>query len=309
MFRAAYRRPAASRERFPAISGAIALQTGACAAWAGYPWVAAALFAACATTLTWSSKTRGLIQPPQETGLTRSLLSIVVTLLLTIALSLGSLRTGTDMPKVQAARKSVTPVYTPTKEIGASNKTGVAGVIIRTESAETKPRRRVWGGPPLPATELSVSQPLTIPFTGEYHLFRTSSGGLPADSIVEHGTPLDTLYATTNGEPMMMEAYQVLSPPLNVRNCGQLQMALSSSETLPGIVSIQFLTAKSVEEIGIGVFGLNGTPEETVNFTIPSQLVNFEVSAIRVTFHHNPTQCDRNSRIAIRRFTLAPRSL
>jgi hypothetical protein len=303
MFRSAEVRPLAFRDRWPAISGAIALQACICAVWAGYPWVAALWLAVCAIIWTWSSKTQGLSRPREETY---SLLSILVTLLLTMALSLGQFKADQDPPKLQAARKSATPVFTPARRAGASGKIGVTGVILRTDSSETKPRRRVWGGPPLPATSLSNS--LTIPFTGEYHLFRTSSGRLPSDAIVDHGTPLDTLYATTNGEPLQMEAYQSLSPPLDVRNCGKIQMTISSNEPLPGIVLIQFLTAHTVEEVGIGLFGLNGASAETVDFTIPPALVNYEVSAIRATFLHNPEHSERNSRIAIQRFTLARRT-
>jgi hypothetical protein len=267
--------------------------------------------------------------PPAEVKLRSSLLRLVITLLLTISLSLAWSGIDNDTPKEagmleptrqalhrlahaskpksQASkRRPVTQVFTPAKQLERSGGSKVPGVILRSEATPVKPHRNVWGGPPLPSLYPSFSQPLIIPFTGEYHLFRMSSGQLPADSITEIGTPLETLYATTNREPLNTEAYQELDPPVNFSNCGKVQVDLSCGATLPGVVSLQFLSSRNVEDVGIALFALNGAAEETVNFAIPP-LSHPDVRAIRVIFHHTTTECDRNPRVAIRRFTLVPK--
>ena len=64
--------------------------------------------------------------------------------------------------------------------------------------------------------QFSSTQPLAIPFTGEYELFRTSSGSLPKGAIVETGTPLESVYGTTNGGPMETIAVQAFEPPIDL---------------------------------------------------------------------------------------------
>lgn len=322
MFRSADLRPATFRERLPALTVAIALQACVWIALAGYP-MRAAIFLAIGVTV-W---TRSLRLPSDKKDPWRSPLGMLATLALTVALSLGQLRIEAQTPANDslfeptaqvlfrlshapkpkpapkaAAKRPATPVFTPPKAAG----TLVAGVILRPESEAAPQRRRVFGGPLLPATALSLTDPLTIPFTGEYHLYRTSSVRLPREAAIEDSTPLTSLYTTTNGEPMQMEALQILSPPMYIKNCRSIQMILASRETLPGIVFMQFLTAGKEEEAGIAVFGLSGSPEEIINFTIAPGSVEHPITGIRVIFQHNPTNSAQNSRIAIQRFTFSP---
>lgn len=67
-----------------------------------------------------------------------------------------------------------------------------------------------------PQIALSPFKSLSIPFTGEYHLFRASSVELPSGSVTQSGSPLDAVYVTTNGGEMETDAYQEFDPPLSV---------------------------------------------------------------------------------------------
>jgi hypothetical protein len=308
MFGSAYLRPPGIRERFPPVTGAILLQIAIWAALAQYPFPAAALVAICAIILTWASKSRGALKSDRRRRL-RSSLIVLLTLLFTTALSLSQLPPLHDLtdlvapPAPPVAKETAMPIFTSPAPVGKE----VQGVILHAGPREARPRRKVFGGPLLPAIPVSASEPLTIPFTGEYHLFRTSSGRLPAGSITENGTPLDTLYATTNREPLQMEAYQELSPPLDMKNCEKIQMLIASRDTLPGVAVLQFLNGDKVEDAGIALIGLGGDGEETVTFKIPpNSATRFLVSAIRIVFQSNPTHSERNSRIAIRRLSFAP---
>jgi hypothetical protein len=303
MFHSACLQPPKFGETFQPVAGAIALECGVCAACAGYPFSAAGFVIVWASIWTRLSKSRGATGVAGPKGWWSTLLTVLLSVMLTVALLLvpsGSLAAAPKPPPLPADT-SVTPVFTPAKSVG----NGVTGVILRAESPKPRPRRRLWGGPPIPAALQSLAQPLTIPFTGEYRLFRRSSRRLPADAITEKGTPLDSRYATTNGEPMHMEAYQAFSPAIELRNCGGIRMKIASRETLPGVVMIEFLTTNAVEEEAVAVFALNGAPEETISFTIRPRVV-FVIDAIRVIFEHNPTDSEQNSRVAIESFTFTP---
>ena len=172
--------------------------------------------------------------------------------------------------------------------------------------AKPLPRTRLW----LPATAavFSVSRPLAVPFSGEYHLYRASSGSLPPGALVYAGTPLDAIYVTTNQTPMETEAYQRLDPPIDLGNCDTIQVALSTAEALPASASMKLETAGGTLDLGTQIFGLTRAREQTVEFALPPSPRRLRVSAIRVVFHRNPAQQDQSTRVAVQGFTLVPRT-
>ena len=131
--------------------------------------------------------------------------------------------------RLRVSKQSVTRIVGAKEEGRGIGNDGVPGLILRHEG---DPRQRTlggalrWGHAHFSLSELSLSEPLTIPFTREYHLFRASSGQLPSRSMVRIGTPLDAVYVTTNGGLMQMEAYQILDPPIDFSHCGRIQLNL-----------------------------------------------------------------------------------
>ena len=314
------------RETLPPVLGALALQAGLYALWVDYPRLAAACFAAGAAIWTRCSIGRGAYRPEGKPNLARAALAILLTLALATALSIGQFATDerfadgpglletarrvfgrlpdASQPKPEAAKQSATRVFTPTHEIGKSGGNGVPGVVLRPV-AKPLPRTRLW----LPATAavFSVSRPLAVPFSGEYHLYRASSGSLPPGALVYAGTPLDAIYVTTNQTPMETEAYQRLDPPIDLGNCDTIQVALSTAEELPASASMKLETAGGILDLGTQIFGLTRARDETIEFALPASPRRLRVSAIRVVFHRNPAQQDQSTRVAVQGFTLVPR--
>jgi hypothetical protein len=274
--------------------------------------VAAACFAAGAAIWTRCSIGRGAYQLRREPNLPRTVLAILLTLLLATALSMGELAVderfvdspGASQPKLEAAKQSATRVFTPTREIGRYGGNGVPGVVLRPE-AKPLPRTRLWL--PGTATGFSVSRPLPVPFSGEYHLYRASSGSLPPGAPIYAGTPLDAIYVTTNRTAMETEAYQSFEPPIDFGNCGTIQVALSTTEVSPASASMKLETAGGTQDLGTQIFGLTEAREQTIEFALPAPPRRLRVSAIRVVFHRNPSQHDQSTRVAIQGFTLVPR--
>ena len=306
------------------ILGAFAIEAGICAVWAEYPLLAAALIAGGAAIWTLTSIARGAYQPRAESNLPHFLLSISLTLLLLIGLPIGRLGAPEpvgdsgllDMarrvfhglsrasePTIPVAKQSATPVFTPPKQIGKHGANGYPGAILRPEPQSG---RTIWGGLRNAGAPVLLSQPYVIPFTGEYHLFPSSYLHLPDDWVMYRGTPLDGLYGTLNGGPLQTEAYQRLEPPVDFSNCGAVRLTLSSGELFPASATMQLLTAGRSEDLGPEIFGLDPASEETLEFAVPASL-RHQVNAIRVVFHRNPAQRDKNARVAVRQFTLVPR--
>jgi hypothetical protein len=327
LFRDLQVKPAfSSLETVPVFLGAFALQAGLWAILTGYVLLSAALFAGGAAIWTRSSIAKGVYRPREEANLKYAFLNLVLALILatalpawqwgTIADTAGDFAISRLIPntratqrqahesktKLQAPKQSLSRIVSPKEHRGAPSKDGFPGLVLQDKAGSQPKIRRVQG-------HSSLSQPFTIPFTGEYHLFRTVSGQLPPHSMVKKGTPLDAVYITTNGGLMQMEAYQTFDPPIDLAGCGSIQLALFSGEVFPASASLQLVEGARMEDLGSDIFGLIASTEEALEYTVPASPHRPQVNAIRVVFHPNPTQRSQSMRVAIRRFVLMPRGL
>jgi len=208
-------------------------------------------------------------------------------------------------PKVEAAPAPVvTRLADPTPATREMGRNGVPGVALR-------PRPKRSQRPPLivPGARFrfSAAESIAIPFTGEYHLFRTSSGSLPAGAIVEPGTPLDSVYGTTNGGSMETVAVQTFDPPIDLTHCGVVLVVLTSAEQLPLLASMQFVADGWVEDGSTELMGMKQARQETLEFQVPVIAKPLLVRTIRISFHRPDKDRDKNVRVAVERFTLVPR--
>jgi hypothetical protein len=160
---------------------------------------------------------------------------------------------------------------------------------------------------PVPGNLLALAERLSFPFTGEYHLFRTASRRVPEDAPVQEGTPLDGLYATTQGGSMETQAYQPLIPAVDFARCGQVHITLRSGEVFPFGASLQLLTDAGQEDLGTQTFALAGNGEQTLPYFVPAAPRRPLVKAIRLVFRKDPSRATRSTRVEIVSFTLVPR--
>jgi hypothetical protein len=322
---------AGSPGSFRSVLGAVAGQAGIVAMIAGYPlWSAA--FAGVGTALwTRSSIARGAFQPQTATRRPYGLAALALVLLFVAGRSTEVMFTepmvfpGAEPtagffdssrrllqrlahpPKRKSERspQSATRLVQPPQAIGPVNHNGLPGVILRRE----KPRAQsliVRAAPPI---VLSPGKPLTIPFTGEYHLFRSSSGRLPAGSLVQFGTPFDSVFGTTNGGPMETDAFQLFTPSVDFSQCASIRLELLNGENFPSSATLQLVSPRDVITMGPEIFGLTASREEAVEFRLPMLSGALTVNGLRVIFQHNPTLESQNARVAIQRFTFLPRGI
>jgi hypothetical protein len=324
-----------SRQTAPTIFGALALQTGIYALAGGYPLLAAASFAT--VTAIWSAMSVARGAMDARTRVPYAVPGILLTLLLTVTLTavLVHMETVQEAPVADAmgveppgitsqvlqrlvrvppapvapakvasaaSKAVVTRVVDPGPAIGARGQNGVPGVVLRPRPTPCRRPKLIVPGARF---RFSFAEPLAIPFTGEYQLFRTSSGSLPKGAMVETGTPLESVYGTTNGGPMETVAVQTFDPPIDFTHCGKVWVALTSAETMPLLASMQLVAQKSVEDGGTEMMGMKR--EETLEFQVPVAAKALLVHAIRISFQRVFKDRDKNVRVAVERFTLVPR--
>jgi hypothetical protein len=331
-----------SKETVPPMLGALVLYTGVYALAGEYPLLAAGSFATVTAIWVGMSVARGALDARVAARVPYLAPGILLTLLWTVTLTAVLLHTeivlegpvakaplidigeapetpgmtgrvlqrlmhvppAPEAPsQVEAqATKSVTRMVDPGPAIGAKDQNGVPGVVLR-------PRPKRTQRPPLivPGARLQVAsgRPLVIPFTGEYQLYRTSSGELPAGSIVDPGSPLERVYGTTNGGAMDTVAVQMFEPPLDLSNCGKVMVALISAETMPLLASMQLVAESSVEDAGTELMGMKR--EETLEFQVPHTGKRLLIHAIRITFQRPAIDRNKNVRVLLQRFTLESR--
>jgi hypothetical protein len=275
-------------------------------------------FGAALWTVTWVS--RGAYRTSAATPKPlQSLLSILLTLALAVWISSAEVRLASPSlmeswryvaygtrPSEPEGRTSAARLV-DTKKVMLAGKDLVPGVILRPETrARNQEHARLL---PASARGLLISRPLTIRFTGEYHLFPTSSGQVQSDSVVYSGTPLDAAYINMGGGSMETEAYQPLRPPIDFTNCGRVELTLRNGERSPSSATLHLIHSKRMEEIGSEIFGFEPAPIEILKYDIALVPRPFLVDGIRIVFHRDPSRRSQSTKVAIEKFTLIPRQL
>jgi hypothetical protein len=209
-----------------------------------------------------------------------------------------------EAPPDGASKEVVTRLVNADSASTAKTRSGVPGVVMRPLN---KP------GPRLPLSETGArrstapTQALTLPFTGEYHLFRANSGGLPRDAVVETGTPLEHVYVMNDGAPMETLAMQTFEPPIDLSLWGKVVVTLTSKETAPVLASMQLVAEDSVEDGGTDLMGMEPERRKVLEFQVPFTRTPVLVHAVWISFLRPGPDRDKNVQLAIERLTLVPR--
>jgi hypothetical protein len=292
----------------PLIGGAVLWQAGIAAAVVRSAALAAVLVACGSAVFAWLW-TSGLSRPKRPA----SRKGVAVTLLLAIVMTVLQYQAASTPPTI--ASDETKPIATPlvggqidSKDIKPLPGKGlVPGVILKPE---TKPQK-IDAHELLPASRHGILQarPFVLNFTGEYHLFPSSSGRVQPDSTVLKGTPLDALYASMSGGTIQTEAFQPIHPPIDLTNCGRIQVSLKTAEQSPGSATLHLITTTGSLELGTEIFGMEASRDETLEFTVPAPPADLRVRAIRVVFQRDPMHRTESTKAAVAGFTFFPRIL
>ena len=337
-----------SRETLLTVTAALLVQLGIYALASRYPLLAGAAFAAMTAIWTTMSVTHGALEARTWTKVPFAARGTLATLLLTATLTAVLVQVevvqemplakvdATDAPEPPGRTSRLferlvqvpppielpTPAQSPSGTVASGQKVaqmvdpapaaeqqipgGIPGIVLRPKDSRSQQPQITMAGLRF---SFSGSQPLAIPFTGEYEVYRTSSGKLPAGASIETGTPLDRIYGTTNGSAMETVAVQSFDPPLDLSKCGRVLVALVSAEQMPLLASMQFIGEEGVEEGGTDLLGMKAVREQNLEFQVPKSARPMLVRSIRISFMRPLVDRNKNVRIEIERFTLVPRGM
>ena len=296
---------------------------------------AAALLALSTALLTAAAIGIGAWQEDREPSLPRSIMGLSLTVLL--ALMLGSMRGGSgwgfgwgnggasdedtaaaSKPRgpdgVQSTADRPNTAAAPGLDVPGS----FPGVILWPEikPVTTLIAPALAGGSGLS----SPARPLTIPFGGEYWMFRWPFQKPPPNSYFRRGTPAAMFFATTDRWPLQMEAYHKLGQPIGTRCCHTMQVAILNADRYPGSVSLEVILidrdSPGADRESLGIKPVNSVPDvdaehpkpvpETLDFSFPSSPRLRQFDEIKVIFHRTTLRIGKSARVALERFVLVP---
>ncbi len=335
----------------PALLASFALETAILVFPLGYPLLAAALCCLGIAMLTLLILISGSADTTPRANLPRAILGLLLTVILAAGLTVGGLApslvqsydrdpngTSRRPGPVQTIRsflrklaerqrqtgpnEKVTRLYTPPSESVNITDKSFPGVVL---FPETEPPKALVA--PQPHSLFAVHpadfpKPSTIPFTGEYWMFKPPSARPPGTSYSRKGTPLALSFVTTDHRPLFMEAHQKLEHAIDLRCCSGIQIAILNIDRYPGTVTLEVVliddAAQRSESLGTAEvtsrpagqrWNLSGFPApETLEFAVPGSTALREFNEIKVVFHRASLREDRSARISIERFLLLPRS-
>jgi hypothetical protein len=295
------------------ILAAIAFQAGIAAIAAGWSvsggFLCAAAVAICVTRAIGARAYRPRIRPSTW----KTLAAVLSTLLLAVAIAAMQSSffepgpvAGEQHPSLSAKSKSGTA---PPAWVKLAGNDLLPGVILRP-AVKRGATARIWPKHSVTTVAgLPESEPLRVPFTGEYRLFPTMSGGVQPDSAVYRGTPNDAVYASVFGGSVETEAYQSLNPVLDLTRCSKIQVSVVSGETTPTAASMQLVLADgTTQPLGSDFFGLTPNSEATLEFVVPVTRGRLVARALRIAFERDPKHLSYSTKVAVVGFTFIPKA-
>jgi hypothetical protein len=202
----------------PFLGAALVAQAALVAILWGYPLLAAALTGAGAAIVTALALLTGASESASMPALPRAFFAVLVTIVLAVGLLPGGGSGQASQPggagQPQPPVTSLVPPPddfaegpTPADQASAPSAVevgggGFPGVILRSR----KPPRPVLVPPRTTKAGEGIAhlEPYSIPFSGEYWLFRAPFGRPPARSYTRRDSPLSLSFRTTDGKPMQM---------------------------------------------------------------------------------------------------------
>jgi hypothetical protein len=339
------------RDRLPALGVALCLEAGVIAVATHYPLLGAAWLCAGTALLTVFSMATGAADAGRPPTLPKSFIGILATIVLASLITMGrggagggtfgvSRQSGAGRPSlVETARLVLRQLfYGETPAPGERGDKGTSAPQPRpaadTGAAGGFPGVILWPEikfvttliAPLPALgsnpfEGRPAHPLSIPFGGEYWMFRWPFARPPASSFFERGTPSKLAFSTTDRTPLEMEAHQKLETPIDVRCCSRIQMEIVNADRYPGTLTLE-LVLLDTERPGSGPLSLGSVPvesrpdltrdavmpvRETLDFTVPAEPSMEQFSELKIVFHRARQRADKSARVSVERFVLVPR--
>jgi hypothetical protein len=182
------------------------------------------------------------------------------------------------------------------------------GVIVKS-SEPAMPQRIVLFTPRISASRpaAQVERATTFPFTGDYRVYPVSSERKRHDWAMETGSLMENLYESVGGGSLRTVAEQGLHPPIDFSGCGKVMVLIHQEEKSPFTVMLELLTGDESVRVGSELGGGGDQRDEVFEFAIPAGVRT--VKGLRLVFGRIPRLGSLSMKVAVQRFTLAPRGM
>lgn len=168
-----------------------------------------------------------------------------------------------------------------------------------------------------------ATQSYSIPFSGEYWMFRPPFTRPPRGARVQSGDPAKVSFKTNDQSRMIMEARQRLDRNVPLSCCESIRVQVLNADRFPGTISLELElidhrrdgeVAASLGRVPLTIWPVTRGREppdepvsEVVEFRMPASAPIQEFNELRVVLHRGMVRNDRSARVSIERFILAPR--
>lgn len=324
------------RDFGPGLAISFSIQTGACAVLLHHPVLAGFSFVTggvLATVFALTSRGVQPTRPPQS--MPRAFVGLALTILLAIGVTIGGMipsfmrgtgggdsATGSPVGAQPPGMPGGGPQDLPDASSGSlTDAGGFPGVIlwpeikpIPTLIAPT-PQTPDGGGPAV------MPRPLSIPFSGEYWMFRWPFARPPKTSFFQRGSPAALSFSSTDHRPLQMEARHKLDQPVALSCCSAIRLEVRNADRYPGTIALDLVLINNElaggPSLNLGRCNVTSRPDvgrepvvpvqETLEFPIPSTAALDSFNEFKIVFQRNWSRADKSAKLAIDRFVLMPR--
>ena len=243
------------------------------------------------------------------------IVAVLVTTVMLAPYTLGG-RKGWGLASGMAPRKA-----TPPKEARSSS--GYFGIMLYPPPS----KRAILAPMPhddAPTVAGALAKPLVIPFDGPYWYYKDPWMQPGPKTHVAHGKPTDAgiNVRSTDLSPLMMQAHQRISRPINLAACGEIDVTIVNADTRPGEIDLLLVLANaSVQGHPRQVLAarqvLSSLPDpipqgrapvhEVLRFAVPRDSSLRQFNDLTLQFLLAPQHNRTAAKISVESFELVPR--
>jgi hypothetical protein len=163
-----------------------------------------------------------------------------------------------------------------------------------------------------------MAKPWIIPFYGPYWYFKFPGESPGPDARTTHGDPLKVNVRSSDRGPLLMEAHQYLSDPIDLSCCREMQIVFRNDVSLGALavgLSLTDSESKLSQNLGIKYVvpspadqppGNTSPVEQTLIFPFPKHGLVKRFDAITVTLLPDGRHLTAGRKVAVERFVIIP---
>jgi hypothetical protein len=321
------------KEMGPGLAVSFTLQLGASAMLLHEAALAGVAFTAGVAMLTVLALASRAVRPEMPRSMPRAFMALALTVLLAIGLTIGGMipnllrgpgggdASGSANTRPELGMQGAGPDNLPPASSAGLADGGFPGVVLWPEIKPVPtliaPMPQTADGSFVPA----LVRPLSIPFSGEYWLYRWPYARPPRTSFFQRGSPSKLAFSSTDRRPIQMEAHHKLDQPIALSCCSAIRMEIRNADRFRDTVSLELVLidneSPGIPSVSLGRYPVTSVPDlsretvtpvvETLEFPVTEAAATRSFDELKIVFQRARWRTDKSARISIERFILVPR--